>query len=534
LEEVLDDANAVYDVEFDETRVTNGNLSYIHKVLDGSDVYFFANSSYTTVDTTVTLRGTLSAPAVWDPHTGERYQAHFEHTTAENGEPVTKIRLTMPAVKSLFIVDDAGASEKLYWGAFETALEKARAVDQSAAVASSIEALKAAIAEAEALLSAGNVTQKQIDGCERLLLDALAQVEYKNLAFQKPAQASSSLERAPQFSLAGLTDGKYETMYSSTSQDTVNHTEWVMIDLEKSYEIDRINLVPRSDSPYEGLFYPVDYTIEVSNDQKNWTAVYTETGVSQPATGAPVEHVFDAVTARYVRVSATNLRIHPGIDNYYRLQLSEVEVYRAEKAFEPTVTATDPESGAAVSEVVKDGWFRVTVVTADDVRNIRLVNEYGLNMGRKEYSMADNGDGTRTFTMLMNMGTVGQNRELTVMAQGTDGAYTDTGLRVCLDIVAPIPQLYLASIAETARVNEPVAITAVTDRTVTRIQIYNEYGLKMGPSASSFEDTEQGRVWTVFVKIGTPGKRHFAVTAINPYGKISETMQTGTVTVSRP
>ena len=133
-------------------------------------------------------------------------------------------------------------------------------------------------------------------------------------------------------------------MYSSTSQDNVNHTEWVLIDLEKFYDIGKVSLVPRSDSPYEGLFYPVDYTIEVSGDKENWTAVYTGAGTSQPATADPVEHVFDAVNARYVRISATNLRIHPGIDNYYRFQLSEVEVYRAEKTFEPTVTVTVPAS----------------------------------------------------------------------------------------------------------------------------------------------------------------------------------------------
>ena len=46
LKAMLDDALPVPDVRFEEDLAApNGNLAYIHKVLEGRDIYFFANSS---------------------------------------------------------------------------------------------------------------------------------------------------------------------------------------------------------------------------------------------------------------------------------------------------------------------------------------------------------------------------------------------------------------------------------------------------------------------------------------------------------
>ncbi|MHC4505129.1 MAG: glycosyl hydrolase, partial [Planctomycetota bacterium] len=103
---VLDDALAAWDVEFeDDVVVRGGNLSYIHKVAGGRHVYFFGNSSDTPVDTHVRLRGKLK-PEVWDPHTGRI--ARVECTRlAESGQTVTRVRLRLGPVRSVFIVADA-------------------------------------------------------------------------------------------------------------------------------------------------------------------------------------------------------------------------------------------------------------------------------------------------------------------------------------------------------------------------------------------------------------------------------------------
>jgi hypothetical protein len=81
-----------------------GALTYIHKVKNGHDIYFFANSSSKAIDTKVVLRG-KKALRIWNPHTGGQEAA--ELTPAEaNGQPVTTVRLVLPAVSSLFFIQE--------------------------------------------------------------------------------------------------------------------------------------------------------------------------------------------------------------------------------------------------------------------------------------------------------------------------------------------------------------------------------------------------------------------------------------------
>lgn len=99
---MLDDAMDEYDVEFEsDVPVLNGNLSYIHKRKDGTDVYFIANSSDTNIDTYIKLRGNLSVE-IWDPHTGTTFRPEYSHMI-KNGQNITRVRLMLSAVKSIFI-----------------------------------------------------------------------------------------------------------------------------------------------------------------------------------------------------------------------------------------------------------------------------------------------------------------------------------------------------------------------------------------------------------------------------------------------
>jgi hypothetical protein len=100
---VLADALPAPDVRWDDPpTVAGGNLSCLHKTIGGRDVYFFANSSDTQVDTTVTLRGGLE-PELWDPHTGTIGPVEHTRATAD-GEPLCRVRLQLPAVRSTFVV----------------------------------------------------------------------------------------------------------------------------------------------------------------------------------------------------------------------------------------------------------------------------------------------------------------------------------------------------------------------------------------------------------------------------------------------
>lgn len=88
----------------------DGALTYIHKVKDGRDIYFFANSSEQAVDVKVTLRGDRSL-AIWNPHTGERENA--ESTRSEMaGQKVTTVHLVLPPVRSTFFVQEAAVESK--------------------------------------------------------------------------------------------------------------------------------------------------------------------------------------------------------------------------------------------------------------------------------------------------------------------------------------------------------------------------------------------------------------------------------------
>ncbi len=56
--------------DFDVDYPVNEDIRYIHKVIEGQDVYYFANLGGKTVDLPVTLRGNMKLQS-WDPHTGE-------------------------------------------------------------------------------------------------------------------------------------------------------------------------------------------------------------------------------------------------------------------------------------------------------------------------------------------------------------------------------------------------------------------------------------------------------------------------------
>ena len=101
---VLNEAVAVWDVRFEDPIViksAKGKLAYIHKVRDNTDYYFFANSSDDSINTWVRLKGKLK-PELLNPHTGAITAAEFENIK-QDGQEVTRVRLTLEANKSVFV-----------------------------------------------------------------------------------------------------------------------------------------------------------------------------------------------------------------------------------------------------------------------------------------------------------------------------------------------------------------------------------------------------------------------------------------------
>ncbi|MCI8497063.1 MAG: hypothetical protein HFE85_02270, partial [Clostridiales bacterium] len=196
-----------------------------------------------------------------------------------------------------------------------------------------------------------------------------------------------------------------------------------------------------------------------------------------------------------------------------------------------SVQAVDAQ-GTALTEATANELFDVVAVTPADVARVALFNEYGLRMGLKELQKADNGDGTVTWTFKMAIGTAGKGRTLTLATMDADGSYTMTDASFTIDIAAVKPVIMSASIEETATVNEPVKLTVVTNTAANRINIYNEYGLKMGTMSQSYQDIDGERVWEVTMAIGTKGVRTFTVSAKNSAGDVSGEVTTNEVVVT--
>ena len=80
-----------------------GKFSYIHKIKDGRDIYYFANSSDEKVETDVLLRGELSLEE-WDPHTGNIIKEIPVESVERNNQMFTRINIRLDQVKSVFFV----------------------------------------------------------------------------------------------------------------------------------------------------------------------------------------------------------------------------------------------------------------------------------------------------------------------------------------------------------------------------------------------------------------------------------------------
>ena len=101
LPEMLNEYVDNFDVEIDNVETTGGDLSYIHKVKDDVDIYYFANSSDNSVSTYVNINKALKNPMLWNPHDGTKKAAEYRI----NGD-ITRIKLDISAVSSVFIVGE--------------------------------------------------------------------------------------------------------------------------------------------------------------------------------------------------------------------------------------------------------------------------------------------------------------------------------------------------------------------------------------------------------------------------------------------
>jgi len=90
---------------FDVDYPSSPNLQYIHKIIGGRNVFYFANIGGSAVETNVSLRGNMKLEE-WDPHTGESRSATAEVVNKDTPDLFfTRVNLDLNPYRSCFLVE---------------------------------------------------------------------------------------------------------------------------------------------------------------------------------------------------------------------------------------------------------------------------------------------------------------------------------------------------------------------------------------------------------------------------------------------
>ena len=101
LRQVLSDINGYFDVDY----AVNEDIRYIHKVIGGQELFFFANIGGSNVNIPVTLRGKMKLQK-WDPHTGDIQDLITENNLNDQSRlATTKCALLLKPYHSVFLME---------------------------------------------------------------------------------------------------------------------------------------------------------------------------------------------------------------------------------------------------------------------------------------------------------------------------------------------------------------------------------------------------------------------------------------------
>ncbi|GGD56266.1 discoidin domain-containing protein [Paenibacillus nasutitermitis] len=148
--------------------------------------------------------------------------------------------------------------------------------------------------------------------------------------YELPTVTSSSSVENTDFGKAKAVDGVRAPrsaavgFSSATAFGDADHTEWLKLDLTSVQPINQLVLYPIINSSYTADGFPVDFVIETSTDNVNWTTAKTFVNYAMTNPTEPQALPFKQTNARYVRLTATKLGIQQAGD--YLLKLAEVEV----------------------------------------------------------------------------------------------------------------------------------------------------------------------------------------------------------------
>lgn len=273
------------------------------------------------------------------------------------------------------------------------ALRKAVAAADAAAPAAGIYSAEAYAAYTSALLTARKLAENydvpdaQLITAKAYLqdaIDALGDAKLNNRALGAKVTASSTHEDTYwNWGAALMTDGDTKnvnrendyTGYCSNLTTDRNHAEWVAVDLGEVQLINNVTIYAACanvSGEMIGYGMPIDFTIQVSEDNQNWKTVHTETNYPLPGYG-PQSFSFEDASARYVKLDATSLRPKGTEGNSYRMQFSELEVYRLDGTAGNIEALTYLElDGVVLNEVFKLGQTAYTANVSAEVSQVTL------------------------------------------------------------------------------------------------------------------------------------------------------------------
>ena len=118
-----------------------------------------------------------------------------------------------------------------------------------------------------------------------------------------------------------LTDGAgISTASANGWQATLDENgAWLSFDLKEEKTFNRLDLYPAGNGYRSGENFPKNVTLYVSDNNRDWTPVFSQTDIEQPTTEVPA-YRFDPVSARYVKVAFTG-------ETSTEIELAEIALY---------------------------------------------------------------------------------------------------------------------------------------------------------------------------------------------------------------
>ena len=150
------------------------------------------------------------------------------------------------------------------------------------------------------------------------VVDKIADTDI-NLAQDKPV-ATDFVSPGGGYYAYSMTDGDRKGNEAAVCYRCTKNSGYVEVDLMREAEINRVDIYPAGTDFTRGDTFPTDFTLSVSADGVNYTAVATETDYTAAKTEIPVFR-FDKTKCRYVR-----LTVNKGCEGG-GFEISEIEIY---------------------------------------------------------------------------------------------------------------------------------------------------------------------------------------------------------------